>query len=79
MDLNLTGQGLERDQIAPKLQSMKSLMLDRKVIWDKLPYSKKKKWIQAAATKDPIMDIAWDVYTWLRDNFFEETDRDDDI
>ena len=69
-DLNLTGQNVERINIAPKLLKMKNLMIERKVIWDKLPVEKKKLWIQHASTKDPIMDIAWDVYKWLRDNIF---------
>lgn len=68
--LNLTGQALARDQIQPKLIQLWGLMQDRKIIWDKISFEKRKKWIQVADTKDPIMALAWDIYTKLRDNFF---------
>ena len=70
--LDLSGQGLERDDVAPKLAKLKTLMLQRKVIWDKIPLAKRKAWVQNAATKDPIMDIAYDVWKWLDNNFFGE-------
>jgi hypothetical protein len=40
----------------------------RKEVWDRLPVAKKKAWI--ASGKDPIMSLAWQVYRYLRDNFF---------
>ena len=66
--LNLSGQNLERADIAPKLLRLKNLMEQRKPLWQKASYDKRKKWVQS--DKDPIMGIAWDVYKYLRDNFF---------
>jgi len=68
--LNLTGQNLERADIAPKLLKLKNLMDQRLPIWQKIPREKKKKWVQS--DKDPIMGIAWDVYKYLNNNFFGE-------
>ena len=72
-DLNLTGQNAEKADIAPKLVKLKNMMLERKPIWDKIPDAKKKAWI--LSNKDPIMEIAWDVYKWLRKNFFEDSEN----
>lgn len=73
-ELNLTNQETIKEIIAPKLLQLKQTMDARKEIWDKLPIEKKKKWI--ASGKDPIMNIAWDVYKYLRNNFFgSETDE----
>lgn len=69
-DLNLNNQQQERDQIAPKIQQLKDRLNERKAIWDKLSDDKKKLWIQSG--KDPVMTLAWQVYRYLRNNFFEE-------
>lgn len=66
--LNLTGQQNVYNLIAPKIQELKNVMDARKNIWDKLPIEKKKKWVTSG--KDPIMNIAWSVYKYLRNNFF---------
>lgn len=71
--LELTGQSLERDDIAPKLLKLKNLMNQRKIIWDKLPIEKKKAWV--ASGQDPIMQLAWDVFNYIRGNFFYEGDE----
>lgn len=68
--LNLTGQAGAASEINPKIIQLKALMTDRKTLWDKLPPSKKKIWIQNSQTKDPIMFLAWSVYKWLHNNFF---------
>lgn len=68
--LNLTNQEVDKQDISPKLLKLKNRLDQRKVIWDKLPIEKKKRWIQSE--KDPIMDIAWDMYRYLRNNFFGE-------
>ena len=70
LDLNLSGQQTAVDQIAPKIQQFKNQMDLRKPVWDKLPDSKKKKWITSG--KDPIMTTAWQIYKYLRNNFFTE-------
>jgi len=76
-DLNLTGQQAVYDAVAPKMLQLKEEMDKRRAIWDKLPDEKKKLWIQKAMddpTKDAVMKIAWQMYRYLRDNFFERTD-----
>ena len=72
--LDLSNQETTKNNIAPKLLQLKQQMDARKDIWNKLPIEKKKKWI--TSEKDPVMNIAWDVYKYLRNNFFdEETDN----
>lgn len=68
--LNLSNQETAKNNISPKLLQLKQSMDTRKDIWDKLPIEKKKKWVTSG--KDPIMNIAWDVYKYLRNNFFNE-------
>ena len=67
-DLNLTGQSVASGQIATRLATLRNLLLERKVIWDRIPMEKKKQWIQSG--KDPVMTLAWDIFKWLRDNLF---------
>jgi len=74
--LNLSDQTTLRNTIAPKIQFLKTAMNARKVIWDKLSPEKKKKWVTSG--KDPIMSLAWSVYRYLRDNFFD-AEVDDDL
>ena len=75
--LTLTGQAAEKADVAPKLVKLKNLMVQRKTMWDKIPHNKRCAWISNAATKDPIVEIAWDVYHWLKVNFFEDIDDAD--
>lgn len=58
----------------PKLNRMQKLMDQRLPIWQKLPRSKKVKWIKSG--KDPVMTLAWTIYKYLRNNFFGEVDND---
>lgn len=74
--LNLTGQQLEYQDIAPKLLKLKNLMDLRKVIWARLPPEKRKLWV--TNDKDPIMSVAWDVFKYLENNFFGERYYNDD-
>jgi len=69
-DLRLAGQSVERDDVQPKLIKLKNLMNQRKTIWQKLPFAKRKAWV--TSEKDPIIDIAWDIYNYLDTNFFGE-------
>ena len=74
MNLNLTNQENIEKQISPKLLQMKTELDKRKGVWVKLNTVSKKKWILSG--KDPIMNIAWSIYKYLRNNFFdEETDE----
>ena len=71
--LNLTNQIIAHNEIAPKLQHMKSLLVARKIMWDKLSIKQRKKWV--VSEKDPIMNIAWSIYKYLDSNFFEDTEE----
>lgn len=73
MNLTLTGQQTDYNQIAPKLLKLKQNLDLRKPIWDRLPIEKKRQWVTSG--KDPIMNAAWDIYKYLNNNFFarEET------
>lgn len=72
--VDLVGQTVAKTQIAPKLLQLKTQMDARKEVWNKLPRDKKVAWIKSE--KDPIMNIAWSIYKYLRTNFFgEETDE----
>lgn len=76
-DLNLTGQNLERADIVPKLLKLEQCLDERKAIWQRITFAKRKAWVVSG--KDPIMDIAWDIYKYLDNNFFgEEYYNDDD-
>ena len=75
-NLNLTGQDVEYSTIAPKLLRLKQCLDERKVIWAKIPVEKRKLWV--TSDKDPIMSIAWDIYKYLRNNFFGERYYDND-
>ena len=75
-NLNLTGQNLERADIVPKLLKLKQCLDERKAIWQRITVAKRKAWV--TSEKDPIMDIAWDIFKYLRDNFFGEEYYDDD-
>jgi len=74
--LNLTGQNLEYNNVAPKINKLKNLMLERKVIWDKIPEEKQILWLQHPE-KDTIMGLAWMIYKWLHNNFFEDIEIKD--
>ena len=70
--LNLIDQQTYRDNIAPKVQALKNQMDKRIDIWQRVPIEKKKAWITSG--KDPIMTLAWNMYKYLRDNFFGDVD-----
>jgi hypothetical protein len=72
MQLNLIDQQTYRDNIAPKVQALKEQMDKRLTIWSRLPFEKRKAWVTSG--KDPIMTLAWQMYKYLRDNFFGEVD-----
>ncbi len=72
--LNLTGQATSAGQIQTRINQLKTAMDLRLEIWNRLPVGKKKAWITSG--KDPIMTLAWQVYRYLRDNFFgQEVDN----
>jgi hypothetical protein len=69
-DLNLTGQATSAGQIQTRITQLRNAMELRKEVWNRLPIAKKKAWITSG--KDPIMTLAWQIYRYLRDNFFTE-------
>jgi len=69
-DLNLTGQSTSAGQIQTRINQLKTAMDLRLAVWNKLSDEKKKKWVTSG--KDPIMTLAWNVYKYLRDNFFAQ-------
>lgn len=71
-ELNLTGQSTSASQIQTRINQLKTAMELRKEIWQRLTLEKKRAWVTSG--KDPIMTLAWNVYRYLRDNFFKEED-----
>lgn len=67
-DLVLLNQQQYADNVAPKMQILKTQLDLRKDIWDKISIEKKKKWITSG--KDPIMTLAWNIHKYLSENFF---------
>lgn len=71
--LDLTGQTTAKNLIAPKLLALKTELDKRLPVWQRISIEKKKKWV--LSDKDPIMSIAWDVYKYLRNNFFGDVNE----
>lgn len=71
-DLNLIGQTTAGTAIQTRIVQLKSLLDQRKPFWDRMPIEKKRAWI--ASNKDPVMNLAWDVFKYLNNNFFREED-----
>jgi len=67
-DLNLINQQIYTDQIQPKIQQLKTQMDLRIPIWQKISPEKRKAWILSG--KDPLMTLAWNIYNYLKNNFF---------
>jgi hypothetical protein len=73
-DLTLTGQSVIAGQVQTRINQLKTEMDKRKEIWSRLPVAKKKLWITSG--KDPLMTLSWQIYRYLRDNFFtQEVDQ----
>jgi hypothetical protein len=70
-DLDLSGQAAYASDINPRLQTLRDRLDERKVIWDKLNWAKRKKWVRSG--KDPIMTAAWQAYKYLN-TFFNVVD-----
>ncbi len=71
---NLIGQQTIADNLAPKIQNLKTQMDARKTVWEKCSRPKKKAWVQSG--KDPIMTLAWQIYKYLSWFFKDEVDDD---
>jgi hypothetical protein len=68
MKIELSQQSKPGDTIAPKIQQLRTAMDERIPVWTKLSLEQKTKWVKSG--KDPIMVLAWQIYKYLRDNFF---------
>jgi hypothetical protein len=69
-ELSLSDQSTLTATIQPKIVQLRNAMDLRLPVWNRLSVAKKKAWIVSG--KDPIMTLAWQVYRYLRDNFFGE-------
>ena len=65
--MNLSDQNNKKNKIAPKLQELRGLLSDREQLWRKIPLEKKKELI----AKDPILEIAMEIYLYLKEFFGE--------
>ena len=70
MILNLNNQQQAVDQIQPYINAFKDRMDLRKAVWDKLDNTHRKAWV--LSDKDPIMSLAFDIWKYLKNNFYEE-------
>lgn len=68
--LNLSNQATVAGQVQTRVNQLKTEMDKRKEIWSRLSNDKKRQWIKSG--KDPIMTLAWQIYRYLRDNFFDQ-------
>lgn len=68
-DLILVNQQTYHDQIAPKIQQLKTQMTLRSDIWNKVSYKKKRLWI--TSNQDPLMTLAFQMGQYLKNNFPE--------
>ena len=70
MILNLNNQQQAVDQIQPYINAFKDRMDLRKAVWDKLDNTQRKAWV--LSDKDPVMSLAFDIWKYLKNNFYEE-------
>ena len=70
--LNLTDQVTNASQIQTEINFLKTLLNQRKPFWDRMSIEKKRIWIKS--NKDPVMTLAWEVFKYLKNNFFREED-----
>lgn len=68
-ELKLVSQKTYKTQIQPKMLLLKKQLDLRSEIWAKIPIEKKKKWITSG--KDPIMNLAFQMGQYFKDNFPE--------
>jgi len=71
-EIRLINQQAYTNNIAPKINILKNQLDDRKDVWARVSLEKKKQWVTSG--KDPIMTLAWQMYNYLRDNFFAGVD-----
>ena len=67
--LKLTDQKATADSVDFEFKKLKKALDDRKELWTKCPPEKRRAWIKSE--KDPVINLAWDIYKYLDKNFFE--------
>ena len=73
VNLNLSNQEIEKIDIQPKSDRLNSLLEQRKEVWGKCSIEIKKKWIDSK--KDPIINLAYNLYKYLK-TFFQDIEDD---
>lgn len=58
-----------RAQLQTKLEDAKTLLSGRKTLWNSLSPEKKAQW--KVSCPDPVIDLMYKVYLWLKDFFGE--------
>ena len=71
--LTLSDQTTITSAVKTRTDILKIEMDKRLPIWQKASKEKKVAWIKS--DKDPIMTLSWQIYRYLRDNFFGEVDN----
>ena len=66
--LNLTNQTNIRNQVQPYMVALWQEMLKRKEAWALIPENKRKQCIEGEY--DVMIDLAWDIFKKLYNNFF---------
>ena len=74
MENNFTISSADRTKIRDAIVELKGQLDLRKPVWDRIPDAKKRAWIKSG--KDPEMSLAWDVYRYLNNNFFDRENAD---
>ena len=65
-NLNLTGQTAKADQLRPYLVAWKVELDKRRDVWNRLSPEKRRAWVQAAETKDPLFDLFVQLYKYTQ-------------
>ena len=55
--MNLTGQRAKADALRPQFAAFRVEMEKRFEVWQRMTPARRRKWIQAAAEKDPLFDL----------------------
>ena len=72
--LTLTNQQSRVDIFKTYLNTFRGMLLDRLPLWRKVSLDKKKAWVKSG--KDPVVTLAWKMYTELKDFFGMDADHD---
>lgn len=68
MELNLTGQSTISEKVQTRIVQLRTEMDKRRDVWIRMSDEKRRAWVTSG--KDPLMTLSWQIYRYLRDNFF---------